>query len=84
MNDNSWRITKPPSIGQKKSEVIGSGSVESDDAVLASSTCLDVNQEHECWDFEFHDDFGDGLTSPHSESGKCRGISYTHCAQNVT
>ena len=83
VDDNSWRITKPSSVGQNKSEVIGSGSVESDDAVLASSTCLDVSQEHECWDFEFHDDFGDGLTSPHSESGTWWGIFYILCcAQN--
>lgn len=62
VDDNSWRISH-------WGTVIESGSVETDVAVIETKTCLDVGQDHDCWDWELHDDFGDGLTSPHSESG---------------
>ena len=68
VEDNSWRISQ-------SGEVIGSASVQTDEAVVSSSACLDVNagEDIECWDWEMHDDFGDGLTYPHSRSGASCG-----------
>lgn len=71
VNDNSWRISHMGSV-------IESGSVVSDDAVLGTSVCVDINEEHECWDFELHDEFGDGLTAPHSESGRYARLIFFH------
>ncbi|KAL7505028.1 hypothetical protein ACHAXN_002946 [Cyclotella atomus] len=65
-DDNSWRISRLGSV-------IESGSVTTDDAVVGTTVCLDVSNDHECWDFELHDDFGDGLTAPHSDSGGTPG-----------
>lgn len=62
VDDNSWRISHLGSV-------IESGSVTTDDAVVGTTVCLDVSDDNECWDFELHDDFGDGLTAPHSKSG---------------
>ncbi|KAL3778934.1 hypothetical protein HJC23_012392 [Cyclotella cryptica] len=66
MDDNSWRFSTTTS-----STVIQSGSVVTDDAVVESSACLDAGGEGiQCWDFELQDEFGDGLTAPHSGSGE--------------
>ena len=63
INDNSWRITR------SSGEILETGKVETDDAVVESTVCLD-DEKGECWDFELHDEWGDGLTAPHSDSGE--------------
>ncbi|KAL7522895.1 hypothetical protein ACHAWX_007776 [Stephanocyclus meneghinianus] len=73
MDDNSWRFTTTSST------VIQSGSVPTDDAVVESKACLDVGGDGiQCWDFELHDEFGDGLTAPHSGSGGTPGSFTLH------
>eukprot|EP00804_Cyclotella_cryptica_P028783 CCRYP_018739-RA/>CCRYP_018739-RA protein AED:0.42 eAED:0.42 QI:146/1/1/1/1/1/2/623/757 len=74
MDDNSWRFSTTTST-----TVIQSGSVVTDDAVVESSACLDAGGEGiQCWDFELQDEFGDGLTAPHSGSGGTPGSFTLH------